>query len=108
MEYYVKDESVLIRFQGELGTLEINDCKEKVVALIEKEHPMLLVIDVEQVTFLDSSAIGFILARYNQLKKYGGRIMISGITPRIQKLLEISGIYQIILCVNAKPKEEVI
>lgn len=107
MEYYVKEQSVLIRFQGELGTLEINACKEKIMTLIEKERPMLLVLDMEQVDFIDSSAIGFILARYNQLKKYGATMMISGITPSIRKILEISGVYQLMPCVNVRPKEEV-
>lgn len=107
MEYYVKENQLLIQFHGELGSLEVWETREKVVALIEQKRPATVILDLEDVKYLDSSSIGFILARYKQLSQMGSKLMICGIHPHVSKILEISGIYQLVTCVNSKEKEEV-
>ena len=45
---------------------------------------------------IDSSGIGLLLGRYNQLKNYGANLIICGINPNIKKIIQISGIAKII------------
>ena len=48
------------------------------------------VIDMSQVTFMDSASIGCLMDFYRKTKSAGGRIHLAGIQPRIDTLLAIA------------------
>jgi stage II sporulation protein AA (anti-sigma F factor antagonist) len=45
---------------------------------------------------MDSSGIGIILGRYNQVKNVDGSVMVIGMKPLVRKVFELSGLSQII------------
>lgn len=55
-----------------------------------------LVLDMSGISFMDSSGIGLILGRYRLLKMRNGRIVISRPSTRINKLLTMAGVYDLI------------
>lgn len=55
-----------------------------------------LVIDMAGITFMDSSGIGLVLGRYKLMKLRGGEIHISRPNKRTDKLLSMSGVYDLI------------
>ena len=59
-----------------------------------------LAFDFKDVTFIDSTGIGFILARYNQVNAYKGELILKNVTPFVRKILAISGIFQIMKVEN--------
>jgi anti-anti-sigma factor len=48
------------------------------------------VIDMSDVTFMDSASIGCLMDFYRKTKSAGGRIHLAGIQPRIDTLLAIA------------------
>ena len=54
-----------------------------------------LIIDMAGVSFMDSSGIGLVLGRYKLMKQRGGRVKISRPGSRTDKLLKMSGIYDL-------------
>ena len=54
-----------------------------------------LVIDMAGVSFMDSSGIGLVLGRYKLMKIRGGKVKISRPGSRTDKLLKMSGIYEL-------------
>jgi len=54
-----------------------------------------LILDFGGVTFMDSTGIGVLLARYNKFAKNGIAIEIKNATGHIDRILKMSGIYQI-------------
>jgi anti-sigma B factor antagonist len=48
------------------------------------------IIDMSQVTFMDSASIGALMDFYRKTKGAGGRIHLAGIQPRIDTLLAIA------------------
>lgn len=54
-----------------------------------------LVLDFSGVTFMDSTGIGVLLARYNKFNKNGVAISIKNAYGHIDKILKMSGIYEI-------------
>ena len=95
---YVKESNNLIIFkvENEFDNLLCIKYKSKIAELIARSRTELVVFDLNNVTFLDSSGIGLILGRYKQVKEYKGELIICGVNKNIKKTLAISGIANII------------
>lgn len=55
-----------------------------------------LVFDFARTDFMDSSGIGMLLGRYKEMAAVGGSVFVKNVSPRVSKILEMSGIYRII------------
>ena len=57
--------------------------------------PAKLILDFENVTFMDSTGIGVLLGRYNKFIKNNISIEIKNATGHIDRILRMTGIYEI-------------
>lgn len=55
-----------------------------------------LVIDMAGISFMDSSGIGLVLGRYKLMKLRGGHIGVSRPGRRVDRLLTMAGIYDLV------------
>lgn len=55
-----------------------------------------LVLNMEAVSFVDSSGLGALLGRLKTLQGRGGRLVAVGAQPRVVKLFEMSGLLKLI------------
>lgn len=67
---------------------------------IQKYMPKRVLMDFENVSFMDSAGIGMILGRYKTAKLIGGTFNICNVAPRVKKVLEMSGALKIIQIVE--------
>ena len=97
-EYKIKESSnyTYIKFHGDIDDSVCPKYKDEISDLIELNKNKDVVFDFKDVTFIDSSGIGLILGRYNQLKKYRKKLYVIETNNQIKKLFKISGIYTII------------
>ena len=94
------------------GLAPVEESPEKqllndVIREIDKWKAPCVKLDFREVTFIDSTGIGFILARYNQVQEYGGELSLRNISPSIRRLFALSGIFQIMKVENEKERKEV-
>ena len=54
------------------------------------------VFDLENISFMDSTGIGFLIGRYKKLARYGISAYIKNPNPTADKILSVSGIYSLI------------
>ena len=54
------------------------------------------VFDLQNVSFMDSTGIGFLIGRYKRLKRYGIPMYISNPNLPADKILSLSGVYTLI------------
>ncbi|MBP5308930.1 MAG: anti-sigma factor antagonist [Clostridia bacterium] len=54
-----------------------------------------VIFDLANLTFMDSTGLGFLIGRYKKLKNYGVPAYIENPAYDVEKVLELSGIYQI-------------
>ena len=54
------------------------------------------VFDLQNVTFMDSTGIGFLIGRYKKFMRYGVPMYVTNPNMTADKILTISGVYAII------------
>ncbi len=54
------------------------------------------VFDLERVSFMDSTGIGFLIGRYKKLSRYGVPMYVTNPTPSTDRILQMSGVYTLI------------
>ena len=59
------------------------------------ENIKCVIFNFSKTTFMDSTGIGVLLGRYKLLKKIGIPVYIQSPSVSINKILQISGIYEI-------------
>ncbi len=69
-----------------------NEADRKIVTYPDKK----LIVDLTDVTFMDSSAIGVIIGRYKLVMSLGGSIAIVSSNDTLGRILDMSGIRKII------------
>jgi stage II sporulation protein AA (anti-sigma F factor antagonist) len=63
-----------------------------------------IVFNLKALTFMDSSGIGIILGRYNQVKSIGGRVFVLGMNQTVNKMFHMAGLNQIITIIDDEKK----
>lgn len=101
MQLEVKDEALVISFEGDLDNMSTFQYKEKLVSIISSNRYQTVIMNFSDVVFIDSSGIGLILGRYNQIKDYGGVLKLTGIGQNTNKLFSITGLYTIMKKYNS-------
>ncbi|OZM57134.1 anti-sigma F factor antagonist [Lottiidibacillus patelloidae] len=92
----VKVNVLCIRLEGELDHHTAEILRNDVHATLEKENIKHIVLNLESLSFMDSSGLGVILGRYKHIKNLGGEMIVCAISPEVKRLFEMSGLFKII------------
>lgn len=92
------NKTLIVYLSGEIDHSNSSAYKQAIMNQIEQNNCRSLILDFERVRFIDSSGIGLILGRYNQMKGLNGVLAISGASNQLYMLLKISGVNSIIRC----------
>ncbi len=99
----VKQNVLCIRLSGELDHHSADKLRSQVVQAIESNNIRHIILNLEQLSFMDSSGLGVILGRYKQIKQLHGEMVVCAISPPVQRLFDLSGLFKII---SLEPTEE--
>lgn len=92
----IKQNVLCIRLGGELDHHTADELRRQATAIIEEHEIRHIVLNLESLTFMDSSGLGVILGRYKQIKHLHGEMVVCAISPAVQRLFEMSGLFKII------------
>ena len=95
MKLGIAKNALVVKFSGDVDNLVCESYKNKLETIINENKYKKVIMDFSNVTFIDSSGLGLILGRYNQLKKYNGTLYMSGINKQTEKIFNIAGIWTI-------------
>lgn len=99
----VKHDVLCIRLSGELDHHSADELRAQATKAIEEQDIHHIVLNLEQLSFMDSSGLGVILGRYKQVKQLNGEMVVCAISPAMQRLFDMSGLFKII---RLEPTEE--
>ena len=84
-----------IALRGELDHYGSFDLRRALDQSLVTCRERRVVFDLSGVSFMDSAGIGLLLGRYKQLKNRGCVMELCGAQGSVDKLLRMSGLYQI-------------
>jgi len=92
----VRDEVLCIRLIGELDHHTADELRQQATEAIESRDIRHIVLNLEQLSFMDSSGLGVILGRYKHIKQRQGEMIVCAISPAVKRLFDMSGLFKII------------
>lgn len=95
MKLGILNNALIVKFIGDVDSLVCSSYKTKLETVIDENKYKKVIMDFTNVSFIDSSGLGLILGRYNQLKKYKGNLYMSGVNKQTEKIFNIAGIWTI-------------
>ncbi len=95
--YKVDNKILTIFLAGELDHHSAVFAKVTIDELLDKDIYNEVIFDFSRMTFMDSTGIGVLLGRYKKLKEHKVPVYARGAQGSIEKLLKLSGIYNIFI-----------
>ncbi|HET7579378.1 MAG TPA: STAS domain-containing protein [Bacillales bacterium] len=80
---------------GEIDAYTAPQLREELLPLTEKEETTISV-DLSGVHYMDSTGLGIFVAALKSSKKHGSSLELKGMTPRVKRLFDITGLAEII------------
>ncbi len=87
-------QNLVVRLEGELDLVAAAEFKALVDDLLDRRKARNLYVNLERVTFLDSSFLGALLGRFRRIQQSGGRMGVIRPAGAIRPTLELSGIFR--------------
>ena len=91
----IRDDVLYILLQGELDEYSAGFTRDYLDNAFARHNYADVVLDMRALDFMDSTGIGVLIGRYKNLKNKSKRIFISNANPTIEKIINMSGIYEI-------------
>ena len=96
IKYGVERNILYIYLYGEIDEYSSGKCRSKTDEIIDRCTGVKnVVFNFANVTFMDSTGIGVLLGRYKRLKKMSVPAFIQNPGTSVNKILQISGLYEI-------------
>lgn len=96
VNFETKQQVLLVRLSGELDHHTAEKLKEQWKDVIERQNIKHVILNLEFLSFMDSSGLGVILGRYKEVKQLGGEMVVCSISPAVKRLFDMSGLFKII------------
>ncbi|SEN41031.1 anti-anti-sigma regulatory factor, SpoIIAA [Amphibacillus marinus] len=93
--FNTKNNVLVVRLVGELDHHETNALKSIWQEEINTKQPANIILNLAELTFMDSSGLGVILGRYKEIKQAGGEMVVCAISPAVKRLFDLSGLFKI-------------
>lgn len=85
----VRGDVVILDISGEIDLYNAPEIKDIVNKLIEQKK-YSVVINLKEVTYIDSSGIGALISSLSNLKKYHGGLKIINVFASVKKVFELT------------------
>ena len=98
IKYENADDCIYAELCGELDEYSAEYVRISLDGLLKESalSKTKLILDFSKVSFMDSTGIGMLLGRYNKFSKQDISIYIKNPTSYVNRIFEMTGIYQII------------
>ncbi len=86
----------ILPLEGEID-LHVSPRVESSLASMIARRPKHVMVDLSGVTFIDSSGLAVLINAMQDIKKYGGKLTLSGINTNVRSIFELAQLDQFFL-----------
>ena len=90
------DRNLLLEFSGELDHHAAKGAIQELEQAVEAALPRKLMIDMEKVTFMDSSGIALLLRAQRCMENLDGSLLVCHVPAQARRVLDAAGIGRLI------------
>lgn len=98
------DDIVTAKLKSEIDHHSAVAVRDKIDEMLFRNLPKILVFDLSEVNFMDSSGLGLVLGRYTKAKELGTQVVIQNPSKRTEKIFRMAGADKIIKILHDKEK----
>lgn len=98
--------SVSALLSGEIDHHTAAAMRADIDAAAVAQQPKILRLDFEDVTFMDSSAVGLVMGRYRLLQGWQGRLEVTNLSERDYKMMRLAGMQTLCTLSQKRNKED--
>src|SRR3954452_3292494 len=88
--------AVVLRIAGRLNMVSAGRLREQVEALVE-DGSALVVVDLTDVVFLDSSGLGSLISGVKTARRAGGDLRIAGPSDQVRLVLQLTNMERVLI-----------
>ncbi|TCP23830.1 anti-sigma B factor antagonist [Scopulibacillus darangshiensis] len=85
----------VLTLHGEVDAFTAPELKNELLPLTEKDHA-IVTLDLSGTEYMDSTGLGVIIAGLKSAKQHNSSLEIQGMTPRVERLFQITGLMEIL------------
>lgn len=91
----IYNNTLYISLSGELDEMTSAYAREKLDSIMQTQNFKQIIIDLSELTFMDSTGIGILLGRYKKMKMSNIPIFICNPSNQAEKIFKMTGLYDI-------------
>ena len=84
-----QSDTVVAALQGDIDMHQAPEVHRALVQAVA-DKPRKLVINLQEVTYMDSSGIGTLVEIFRRMHSHGGQFVLCGLNDRVQSVFEIT------------------
>ena len=94
--YEIKEGVLEVKLIGEIDHHSAVNVRSDIDELIFDIRPKKVVLDLSEISFMDSSGLGLIMGRYALIKDFEGTLSLRAPTVAVMKILTLAGMERMI------------
>ena len=92
----IVNKTLYILLSGELDEYTAQTVRKNLDTLLDTQKGFIqIVMDLSELTFMDSTGIGVLIGRYKKMKELNKPIFISNPSRNAERIFKMSGLYEI-------------
>lgn len=92
----INRDNLYIFLEGEIDQSVAGELRVKLDDYLNSVKVRNVILNMKELTFMDSTGVGLIMGRYKKLKQNNVSMFINEPNKQIDKVLKVSGLYSII------------
>lgn len=84
--------AITVALRGEIDHHNATQMRLGIDKLILENRPSILILDVEDIEFMDSSGLGLIMGRYKKMSEIGGELILKNPSEAILRICRLAGL----------------
>ena len=91
-----ENSTLTAKLSGEIDHHNAFHIREKIDMEICAKKPHLFILDLKNISFMDSSGLGLILGRMNRAKELEAEFILTDPSPHVEKVLSLAGMERMV------------